>query len=83
MRYVEARGRSLKQERERELEHLRVYGGPEASKEKPSWLVEHHFASPAHEPETHEFSDHNEMIEHVRTHSGVEPVEEAEDRSGQ
>jgi hypothetical protein len=75
MHFTEAKGPSLKKDRERELEHLRILAHPEATQKEPAWLVEHHFASPAHKPEAHEFSNHDEMIEHVRTHSGVEPVE--------
>jgi hypothetical protein len=58
--------------RKKELEHLRIYGGDGATHENPSWTVQHHFTSSKHEPEAHDFTDHEQMLDHVKEHTGVE-----------
>jgi hypothetical protein len=59
---------------EKELHHLRIFAGDGATPENPSWRVQHHFTSLKHAPEAHDFADHGEMLEHVREHTGVEPL---------
>ena len=69
--YTEAHGPSLKKERERELEHLRIYAKPESDHEAPAWVVVHHFVSPTHEPVELEFSDGHEMLRHIANEAAV------------
>ena len=57
--------------RKKQLHHLEIHAGEGATHDDPSWVVAHDFG-PEHEPETQEFSDHQEMLAHVAKHSGTE-----------
>ncbi len=73
MKFVEARGH--RRTPKRELHHLEIHAHPDGTPQEPRWLVVHDFGSD-HEPDVHDFTDHEEMLAHVRTHSSTEPVEE-------
>ena len=75
--HIESSGPSLKESRSnsRELHHLRIYAGSEATPEKPSWLVEHYETEDDKHPQSHSFSDGLELLRHVAEHCAVESEE--------
>jgi hypothetical protein len=73
--YVEAVGRK-QSGKEKELHHLEIHGHEDATPESPRWIVLHNFG-PEHEPQGHEFTNHEQMIEHVRQHSAADGEDEA------
>ncbi len=82
MHYNESSGPSLSREAKQKaaLHHIRIFGHPQATADKPMWLLEHHASQRDRNPETHEFTDGHEMLAHIATNSGVpEPKDEAKD----
>ena len=77
MRYEESSGPSLKETRSgsRELHHLRIYAGAEATPEKPTWLVEHHQSEDDKHPGAFSFDDGLDLLRHVAEHCAVESKE--------
>jgi hypothetical protein len=55
-----------------ELHHIRIFASEDATPEKPSWLVAHHFTDRQDEPQVHKFDDHNEMLQHVAEYTSTE-----------
>ncbi len=76
--YHESSGPSLSREAKRkpELHHIRIFGSPDATREKPAWIIEHHSSPRDRNPLTHEFTDGHEMLSHLANHTGVEPESE-------
>ncbi len=70
---ISATGPSLSREAKRkaELHHIRIFGSPDATREKPAWIIEHHSSPRDRNPETHEFTDGHEMLAHIANNSGV------------
>ena len=91
--YREKCGKSLKEARhsKRSLDFISIHAHPDASPERPAWLVVHHYGDESgprgtshwmrkeHEPEAHEFGDHREMIAHVHKHTSTEPLDEEQE----
>jgi hypothetical protein len=80
--YNESSGPTLSREAKQKaaLHHIRIYGSPNATAERPAWLIEHHGSERDRNPDTHEFSDPHEMLAHVATHSGApEPDDKGKD----
>ncbi len=61
----------------KELHHLEIHAHPEGTPDSPRWIVLHNFG-PEHEPGQHEFNDPEEMLSHVRKHSGTDQPEAEE-----
>lgn len=80
MHFHESTGRTLSREgkSKRELDHLRVYAGPDSTADKPMWLVEHHASPHDRNPESHTFEDGHEMLRHIAEHANVPPPEDEE-----
>ncbi len=74
---VEVRGKK-RARMKKELHHIEIHGHVDATKDSPAWIVRHDFGE-EHEPRDHEFFDHDEMLDHVRQHTGTEPVIEEEE----
>ena len=78
----EARGPSLSREAKQKaaLHHIELFASPQATPEKPMWLVEHHASQRDRNPETHEFDDGHEMLRHIADAAAVpEPKDEGKD----
>lgn len=57
---------------EKELHHLSIYGHPGGTRERPMWIVQHHHSADDSEPgEEHEFSDGDEMLNHIGRHAAI------------
>jgi hypothetical protein len=78
--YNESSGPSLSREAKRkpELHHLRIYGHPDSTNEKPMWLVEHHASQRDRQPEERAFSDGHAMLAHIAEHAAVPNNEDHE-----
>ena len=78
--YNESSGPSLSREAKRkpELHHLRIYGHPDSTPEKPQWLVEHHASPRDRKPQEHSFTDGSAMLAHVANNSGVPEPKDGE-----
>ena len=82
--YREARGRSLKDERNRRsLDHVRIHAYQSDDSDSPSYVVERHHTDGS--VKNRHFDDHGKMVAHIHfaTHpSNIQPYEE-EDGHGQ
>ena len=69
----ESHGPSLKarEKRERELHHISIFPGENATADNPSWLVTHHAEEDSSPAEEHRFQDGQKMLRHVAGAAGV------------
>ena len=82
--YYEAEGPSLGEMRDkgRDLHHMRIYGGSDASPEKPSWSIGHYTSEDDENPQEYNFTDGQKVMDHIREHASIPVKPTAEDLKG-
>jgi len=82
MTYRQAKGRSLKDERQqRSLDHVRIHAYQSDDSEEPSYLVEHHHDDGS--IREHHFDGHEDMIDHVEQATHPDNIKPYEDEAGE